>query len=117
MKDGDIALASLPQADGKLKHRPVALLVRLPPFNDFLVCGISTQLQQAVADFDEMVTPADPEFSATGLKAASLVRLGFLATLPETLLLGRIGRLSPARHHRLLTNLCHHLSAHGVQGV
>jgi hypothetical protein len=42
MTEGDIALASLPQADGHIKNRPVLLLRRLPPFDDFLVCGIST---------------------------------------------------------------------------
>ena len=43
MNEGDLALAPLPQADGQIKNRPVALLRRLPPFGDFLVCGISTQ--------------------------------------------------------------------------
>lgn len=83
MNEGDIALAPLPQADGQIKNRPVVLLRRLPPFGDFLVCGISTQLHQRVADFDDVVTPGDKEFAASGLKAASLIRLGFLAVLPE----------------------------------
>ena len=43
MNEGDLALAPLPQADGQIKNRPVVLLWRLPPFGDFLVCGISTQ--------------------------------------------------------------------------
>ena len=46
MNEGDIALAPLPQADGPLKNPPVVLLRRLPPFGDFLVCGVSTQLQR-----------------------------------------------------------------------
>ena len=85
MKVGDIALAPLPQANGQLKNRPVVLLHQLPPFGDFLVCGISTQLQQCVAGFDERILVNDPEFAATGLKAASLIRLGFLAVLPSSL--------------------------------
>lgn len=110
MKEGDIALAPLPQADGRLKPRPVALLRRLPPFDDFLVCGISTQLQQSVAGFDEIIEAGDVEFAASGLKTASLIRLGFLAVLPESALMGRIGSLSLARHRRLLANLCNYLS-------
>jgi mRNA interferase MazF len=110
MNEGDIALAPIPQVDGQIKNRPVALLRRLPPFGDFLVCGISTQLHQHVPDFDEIITTDDPEFPATGLKAASLIRLGFLAVLPESALLGRIGVLSSTRHKRLLTNLCRHLA-------
>lgn len=111
MNEGDIALAPLPQADGQIKNRPVLLLRRLPPFGDFLACGISTQLHQCVADFDEVITREDPEFPASGLKAASLIRLGFLAVLPESALLGRIGSLSSARRQQLLANLCRHLVA------
>ena len=109
MNEGDIALAPLPQADGQIKNRPVVLLRRLPPFGDFLVCGVSTQLHQRVVDFDEAITPGDHEFAASGLKAASLIRLGFLAMQPESALLGRIGILSSTRHLRLLANLCRHL--------
>lgn len=117
MNEGDIALAPLPQADGQIKNRPVVLLHRLPPFGDFLVCGISTQLHQRVADFDEAITPSDKEFAASGLKAASLIRLGFLAVLPETALLGKIGTLSSARRQRLLANLCRHLGSQDQSGA
>lgn len=34
MNEGEIALAPLPQADGRIKNRPVVLLRRLPPFGD-----------------------------------------------------------------------------------
>lgn len=111
MNEGDIALAPLPQADGQLKNRPVVLLRRLPPFDDFLVCGISTQLQQRVIDFDDLIQPGDKEFVASGLKAASVIRLGFLAVLPESGLLGKIGSLSVERRTQLLVNLCRHLQA------
>jgi mRNA interferase MazF len=50
------------------------LLRRLPAFGDFLVCGLNTQLHQRVAGFDENIAPADNEFAASGLKAASLIR-------------------------------------------
>lgn len=42
MIEGDIVLASLPQADGLRKNRPVVLLHELPQYDDFLACGIST---------------------------------------------------------------------------
>ncbi len=111
MTEGDVALAPIPQVDGQLKNRPVVLLRRLPPFGDFLVCGVSTQLHQRVPDFDELLAPDDPAFPASGLKTASLIRLGFLVALPADSLLGRIGSLSASRHRRLLANLCRHLSA------
>jgi len=105
MKEGDILLASLPQGDGSLKDRPALFLKRMPPFQDFLVCGISTQLQQAVPDFDETIMPHDADFRTSGLKAASLIRLGYLAVLSRSELKGRIGTVSAARRKRLLTKL------------
>ena len=55
--------------------------------------------------------PSDPAFGSTGLKTASIIRLGFLAVLPEADMLGAIGSISRERHQRLLANLCRHLSA------
>jgi mRNA interferase MazF len=99
MTEGDVLLATLRQADGALKDRPVVFLRRMPPFQDLLVCGLSTQLQQAVPDFDELISPTDSDVSTSGLKAASVVRLGFLAVLPRSSFRGRIGSISAARHN------------------
>jgi mRNA interferase MazF len=57
MKEGDIVLTLLPQTDGGGKYRPAAVLRRMPGFGDLLVWGISTQLGQQVADFDEIIEP------------------------------------------------------------
>lgn len=46
MKEGHVVLTPLPQADGQIKSRPALLLRQLPPFGDFLVCGISTQIRE-----------------------------------------------------------------------
>jgi len=105
MKEGDIAIASLRQADGTIKDRPVLLLRRMPPFQDFLVCGISTQLQQSAPELDETITPNDPDFRTSGLKAPSLIRIGFLAVLPRSHFRGRIGAISSVRLDRLMSRL------------
>jgi len=105
MKEGDVLLASLPQEDGSVKNRPVLFLKRMPPFQDFLVCGISTQIQQAAPDLDETITPTAADFRTSGLKAASLIRLGYLAVLSRSQLKGRLGSVSTARRHRLLARL------------
>jgi mRNA interferase MazF len=110
MNEGDVVLSPLPQADGWAKNRPCVALRRMPGFGDWLVCGISTQLRQEVPGFDEAVRPWDPDFSASGLKAASLIRLGFRAVLPEDRLLGAIGALAPERHQRLLGRLSAYLT-------
>lgn len=79
MKEGDVVLAPLPQADGITKNRPAIALTQMPPFGDWLVCRVSTQLHQEVLDFDEVIEPSHDDFVASGLKAPSLIRLGFLA--------------------------------------
>ena len=113
MKEGDIVLALLPQTDGRGKYRPAVVLRRMPGFGDLLVCGISTQLRQQVPDFDEMIEPSHPDFKTSGLKAPSLIRLGFLAVLPAKHFLGTIGSISGERHQRLLSRLSEHLRPKG----
>jgi mRNA interferase MazF len=110
MKEADVALAPLPQSDGQVKPRPVVVLRQMPPFADWLVCGVSTQLQQQVPGLDEMIEPSHPDFPRSGLKAPSLIRLGFLTVLPASQFLGVIGSVSRERHHRLLENLRRHLN-------
>ena len=105
MRECDVLLASLPQGDGTIKDRPVVFLKRMPPFQDFLVCGISTQMQQAVPELDETIAPTDADFRTSGLKAVSLIRLGYLAVLPRSDFKGRIGSVSMARRNRLLVKL------------
>ena len=111
MKEGDIVLALLPQTDGRGKYRPAVVLRRMPGFGDLLVCGISTQLRQQVADFDEIIGPSDADFKTSGLKAPSLIRLSFLAVLPASSFLGTIGSISGERHQRLLSRLSEHFAA------
>jgi mRNA interferase MazF len=40
MKEADIILASITQADGKVKNRPVIILRIMLKYRDCLVCGI-----------------------------------------------------------------------------
>jgi mRNA interferase MazF len=83
MKEGDVVLTPVPQADGSTKNRPAILLPEFPPYKDFLVCAVSTQLHQEVKAFDEIISTSDPDFASRGLKSESLIRLGFLAMLPQ----------------------------------
>src|SRR4051812_47730107 len=105
MTEGYVGLAPLPQADGRTKPRPAILLRRMPPFGDWLICGVSTQLHQEVAGFDDLIEPSDSDFRVSGLKAASVIRLGYLLVLPEDQFLGRLGSISRERHSRLLQRL------------
>ena len=105
MKTGDVLLTNMPQADASPKARPVLFLCRVPPFDDFLVCGITTQIGNAIPDLDEIVSTSDGDFKASGLKATSLIRTAYLALLPATRFKGRIGSVTEVRRERLLSAL------------
>jgi mRNA interferase MazF len=83
MKEADIIITPILQADGVSKNRPALILRRMPQFKDLLVCGISTQLHQEVKGFDEIIDNQDTDFLSSGLITTSLIRLGFLAILPN----------------------------------
>jgi mRNA interferase MazF len=102
---GDIVLTPCPNFDGLVKPRPDIVLDILPPFNDALACGISTQLRHAVPGFDEFLRPEDDDFRQSGLKAASVIRLGYITVLMPDDVICRIGFISPARLKRLLAGL------------
>ena len=109
MKEADLILTPIPQANGLTKNRPAILLRQMPSFGDFLVCGVSTHLHQRVEKFDETISPSDADFTLSGLKSESLIRLGFLSILPRTKVIGAIGCISTDRHQRLLKTLSDYL--------
>lgn len=111
MKEGDVALAVLPQADRRVKRRPVVVLREFPTRRDMLVCGVSAQVHQQIEDFDEIISPGDPDFRSSGLLSISLIRLGFLIVLPRGRIAGSIGAVAPERHRRMLRSLSDYLIA------
>jgi mRNA interferase MazF len=109
MKEGDVVLTPLLQADGKVKNRPAVVLREMPPFGDFLVCGVSTKVHLAVSGFDDLIISQDDDFTGSGLMANSLIRLGFLAVQPRKGIVGSIGAIAPERHRLLLQRLSDYL--------
>jgi mRNA interferase MazF len=109
MKEGDVILTPIPQADGSIKNRPTIILREMPRYHDLLVCGVSTQLHQRVNGFDEVISPGDADFATSGLLSESLIRLGFLAVIPRKSIAGSIGSVSSERHKRLLKRLSEYL--------
>ena len=77
MKEGDVVIVPLSQADGSVKNRPAIILREMPPFKDVLICGVSTQLRQAVKDFDEIISQSDADFGTSGLREDSLLSSDF----------------------------------------
>jgi len=110
MKPGDILLVHIPVTVGSTKLRPALLLARLPgPYQNLLVCGVSTQTRQLESDWDEMIGRADPDFRESGLHQPSAIRLSYLYAAERSQILGRIGSVSKGRLDRLRTRLADHL--------
>ena len=112
MKSGSIVLARIQQADGRIKTRPVVILQEMPPFSDFLVCAVSSQLRHESQGFDEVMYSGDDDFPASGLKVSSLIRLGLVATIPKSMILGGLGVISLERLQILRTRLAGHIKTH-----
>jgi len=104
---GQIVLFRFPQTDldqGKL--RPALLLAKLPgQYDDWLICMISSQTRHYLVDFDEIVKESDSDFTDSGLKATSVIRIGRLAVAQGEMLLGAIGQIAPERLQRIKKRL------------
>lgn len=96
---GQIVLTPFPHTDlSGAKLRPVLLLRQASErFDDWLVCMVSSQLHQADMKLDEPLMPAAADFSASGLKAPSVLRLTRLAVLGSDLFVGSLGSISNER--------------------
>ncbi len=106
-KPGQIVLFPFPQTNlTSGKTRPALLLGKLPGlYNDWLICMISSQLHQYIQHFDEVVDKNDTDFVQSGLKMPSIIRVGRLAVVEESVLLGAIGEIEDERLKRIKTNL------------
>ncbi|HEX6293202.1 MAG TPA: hypothetical protein VFZ66_28730 [Herpetosiphonaceae bacterium] len=68
---------------------------------------ISSQTRHYIDQFDELIREEDVDFAESGLKKASVIRVGRLAVAEGQILLGAIGQIAPER----LKRIKHHLSS------
>ena len=110
---GQIVLTPFPYTDlSGAKLRPVLMLRRASArFDDWLVCMVSSQIQQADAGFDELLVPEDSDYALAGLKAPSVLRLSRLAVLDGALLVGCIGHVNDERLARVRRRLADWIAA------
>ena len=103
---GQIVLTPFPHTDlSGAKLRPVLMLKRASRYDDWLVCMVSSKLDQAEAGFDDILARTDDDFAASGLKAPSVLRLSRLAVLDAALLVGSIGNIADDRLERVRQRL------------
>lgn len=60
---------------------------------------------EVLRGFDELLDTSAPDFPDSGLRVPSVIRPGFLTTLPPRQIGGGLGRVSSARLQRLRQNL------------
>jgi mRNA interferase MazF len=105
MEEGAIVKVAFQQSDRLIKFRPAVLIKKVPPFDDLLVCAVSTQIQNSVTGLDIVIKESDPDFSKTRLKQSSVIRVGKLATIPAADVEGQIGSIGIARYQQLINQL------------
>ena len=111
MKRGDIVLITYPFTDlSSTKLRP-AVVVSSDEFTnqgeDAIFVCISSQIKNA-QPFDLIFNPNDPEFSNSGLRKSSLIKIGKIICLSKNLafrLLGKAGPNTMARIRGKLINI------------
>jgi mRNA interferase MazF len=107
VKPGDVVLVRFPQADlqaGKL--RPALVLALAPgSHSDVLLAMITSRSYQAVPDFDEIIETQDADFSSSGLKVRSIIRLSRLASVQTPIVNALLGEISAERLYALKKRL------------
>ncbi|GIL14929.1 MAG: hypothetical protein BroJett039_01020 [Chloroflexota bacterium] len=107
MKPGDIVLIRFPQSDLQVGKLRPALVIAVAPGHhaDLLLALITSQTQQAVPKFDEMIEMGDSDYKMTGLKVRSVVRLARLASVESNVINARLGRISAKRLAQIKSRL------------
>ncbi len=107
IREGQIVLFEFPTVDGSdVKLRPALIVRRLPgPHSDWLICMISSQLAQGIADFDEVIDREASDWARSGLKMPSIIRISRVAVVNESILLGGIGEVEPDRLDKIKRKL------------
>jgi mRNA interferase MazF len=72
---------------------------------DLLLALITSRIAQGVPNFDEIIDSTDSDFSATGLRVRSAVRLGRLASVESSVINARLGRIAPDRLKKIQSRL------------
>jgi len=104
IREGAVVLLRFPHTDGEMaaKMRPGLVIRRVPgEHDDWLVCMLSTRTDQWIEGTDELIAAGDGDFPASGLKAASIVRVCRLAIAHRSAIAGSIGVLGPTRLSRI----------------
>jgi mRNA interferase MazF len=94
LKKGDIVLVEFPFTDlSQVKLRPALILCAISILDEVTVCFISSQNVTRFNHEEFTLKVEDLEFSATGLRVSSKVRVTRIATVQRRLIVRRLGEL------------------------
>jgi mRNA interferase MazF len=97
LKRGDIVLVPFPFTDQSgAKVRPAVIVSAYPKGPDVIIAFISSIIPAAKPEpSDLIVRPDDQGFAGTGLRRASVFKMSKLTTLDRSLILRRLGKITP----------------------
>ena len=94
LNKGDIVLVQFPFTDlSQTKLRPALILYSNSENNETTLCFISSLNVDNLTSEEFAIKDSDKEFSETGLRISSKVRVTRIATLNNSLILRRLGKL------------------------
>ena len=96
MKRGTVVLTPFPFTDlSGQKVRPALVVFRSDrPGRDVLLAFITSQQSSISSHTDVLIDRSHPDFTSTGLKVSSVVKLEKLVTIEHSVVLGELGELS-----------------------
>ncbi|MEY3825386.1 MAG: hypothetical protein RLZZ148_198 [Cyanobacteriota bacterium] len=106
IKKGDIVLVPFPFTDlSTTKIRPAVVLWVDSVGTDITVCFISSQNINNITSEEFIIEITDSEFSQTGLRVTSKVRVSRVATIESSLITKKLGKLETNLQERLDSSL------------
>jgi mRNA interferase MazF len=99
---GDVVLVNFPFTDlSQVKLRPAIVLWVDLVGSDVVVCAVTSQKVDQLSDGEFPLNIANPEFSVTGLRVPSKVRVTRLVTLERQMVIRKLGKLGEASLQKL----------------
>jgi mRNA interferase MazF len=101
---GKLVLIPFPFTDmTSTKLRPALILIEAE--RDCVVAFISSKVPVTPSPTDILIPESHEEFTRTGLKRSSVIKLDKIATISKDLILGEIGELGEALRREINTRL------------
>ena len=106
MREADVALTPMPQADGQTKARPVVLLKQMPPFVRLVGLRHQFTTSSEAAGFDGIIKLADTDFRRSGLRLLHSSALDSSRFFPMNASSEFSDPFPRSGHERILQRLC-----------